>query len=362
MVNAGSTTGPYLAAPWSKVSTGRVIINGSEKWVGFFGGGFNATDCTYSGSCDTRGKGFFVVDLSNGNILWSYTQAMDSTMLYSLPGDPAVVDSDQDGFLDTAYIGDIGGNVWRFKFCTASAGSSCNTANWSGGQLYANASAGTNPIYTSPSVANDQSGNTWVYWGTGDKTNPTVLSVQEYFFGVKDNLRTGTYSISQLQNITSSMYVDSPTQVGWYISLTLGEKILSDPTVFAGVAYFSSYVPDLSGDPCNQAGTANLYGIAVMSLSINGIVYNPGAGILSPPSDPHSTSGGARSISLGAGIPTAPILSFKPSGALPPDMYITVSGGSGVSGSTMRAPINPPFTSSRTNLLYWKDNRIEPNQ
>jgi type IV pilus assembly protein PilY1 len=280
-------------------------------------------------------------------------------MNYSLPGSSAIIDTDYDGFIDTAYIGDTGGNIWRFKFCTTNEGPSCNTTNWSGGLFFANAS-GTNSIFTTPTVSKDQFGNSWVFWGTGDKTDPMALNVQEKFFAVKDNYRSGTYQIGQLQDITSSLWVEPNNQDGWYIRMTdPGEKILADPTIFAGVAYFSSYAPDQSGDPCLQAGTAKLYAVAVLRLIINGIVYDPGAGVLSEPADPHSTSGGARRIALGVGIPTAPILSFKPSGELPPDMYITVSGGSGVGGSTMRAPLDPPFTSSRTNILYWKDGRVK---
>lgn len=198
------------------------------------------------------------------------------------------------------------------------------------------------------------------FLGNRDKTDPIAVNVQEKFYAVKDNTRSATYQISHLQDITSSTYVDSYTQNGWYLSMTdPGEKILADPTVFAGVAYFTSYVPDNTGDPCMQAGTAKLYAIAVLRLVINDIIYDPGAGILTAPVDPHSTAGGARRIVIGVGIPTAPILSFKPSGALPPDMYVTISGGSGIGGATMRAPIDPPFTSNRTNILFWKDTRIQ---
>ena len=50
------------------MAIGRVKINGNEKWVGFIGAGYN------NDGDPNRGKGFFVVDLSNGNILWSYTR------------------------------------------------------------------------------------------------------------------------------------------------------------------------------------------------------------------------------------------------------------------------------------------------
>ena len=126
---------PYLGDPWSKIMIHRVKIDGNEKWVGFLGGGHQLSVCN-GGDCDKRGKGFFVIDLSNGSVLWSYTRADDAAMDYAMPAPPTMVDADLDGFIDTAYIGDLGGNIWRFKFCSATDGSSCNTSNWTGSRLF----------------------------------------------------------------------------------------------------------------------------------------------------------------------------------------------------------------------------------
>jgi len=349
-INVNSTQAPYLGDPWSEVAVGRVKINGSEKWVGFFGGGYNAQNCGASGSCDTRGKGFFVVDLSNGNILWSYTNAGDSNMNYSLPGSVAIVDSDNDGFIDTAYIGDLGGNMWRFTFCPISGVSTCGTGNWSGGLLFQNTGSIT-PIYTTPSITRDQTNNLWVFWGTGDETNPTTITSQDNFYAVKDTSRSGTYGSGDLQNITASTYSDAPTKHGWYFNLPTGEKILSNLTVFGGVAYFATYAPSLGTDPCSNAGTGKLYAIS----------YATGSSILSSSSGTSTPL--SSSIALGAGIPIGPIISFKPSGAMPPDIYVTESGGTagglGTSVSTQRVNFSPPTVINRTNMLYWEDLRVQ---
>jgi Tfp pilus tip-associated adhesin PilY1 len=334
-LNPTASQAPYLGDPWGKFFVGRVKISGNEKWVGFIGGGFNSADCKTGKTCDTRGKGFFVVDLSNGDILWSYTRANNADMEFSLAGSPSIVDSDNDSFIDTAYIGDLGANVWRFKFCSASA-SSCGTADWSGGKLYSASSGEIRPIYTTPSVARDASGNVWVYWGTGDKSDPTASNAQEKMYAVKDNDRTTTYSGNDLDNITSGTY--SGSGAGWYMNLSgQGQKILADPTVFGGVLYFTVYTP---GDNrvCSQAGTADLFGVTATT----------GGGIF---------SGGSRSMDVGSGIPTAPVISFKPGGS--PDMYVTVSGGAGVTSNTQRVNFNPPGVSNRSNVLYWRDRRLQ---
>ncbi len=51
------------------------------------------------------------------------------------------------------------------------------------------------PIYTLAAVAKDASGNLWVYWGTGDKTDPTAANAQEKIFAVKDTDWTSTRTI-----------------------------------------------------------------------------------------------------------------------------------------------------------------------
>ena len=331
---------PYLGDPWSKMMVHRVKVNGSEKWVGFIGGGNNLSSCT-GGGCDLRGKGFFVVNLSDGSVLWSYTQADNGSMNYALPGTAAVVDSDSDGFVDLAYIGDLGGNIWRMKFCSAADGPSCTTGDWGGSMLFARDS-GTGPVYDAPAVAKDAYGNLWVYWGTGDKAEPIVVgSGTERFYAVKDVDRTSTRQAGDLENITGTTYTDNASKSGWYINLTgAGEKCLSEPSVFAGYLYFTTYTPAGSGgDPCDQAGSARLYAVS----------YIEGAG---------SLTGNARSMTLGVGIPTAPVLSINPHSSTP-DLYVTLSGGAGTGATTMRANVNPPSIANRTNLIHWRDARFQ---
>jgi hypothetical protein len=352
-----TTQAPYLGDPWSTMMIGKVWRSGKERWVGFIGGGWSLNDCsgggpgstvcsTIGGNCDCKGKGFFVVDLSNGSIIWSYTLNNNTNMQYSLPGTPAVVDTDNDGFVDTAYIGDMGGNLWRFKFCTTAMGTNCDTTNWSGGKVYSASTGEIRPIYTMPAVAIDGIGNLWVYWGTGDKSDPVASNAQEKLYGLKDNDRTTTYHVNDLENITSTgKTYDNTTSSkdGYYINLAGGgEKILSDPTVFGGVVYFATYTPP-ANKPCEQTGDATLYAIA----------YTSGTG---------QFPGGGRSMSVGSGIPSAPVVSLKPGSSNVPDLYITTSG-TGAAGDntakTQRVNFDVPGVGNRTNMLYWRDQRIQ---
>ncbi len=200
------------------------------------------------------------------------------------------------------YIGDLGGTIWRFKFCTYWNGASCNTSNWSGGRLF---SGTAGAVYSIPSVAKDARGNVWVFWGTGDKVDVTSTTAQNKFYAVKDADAATPRALADLINITSSTYADSDTRKGWYVSLAgSGEKVMADSAVFGGVVYFTSFTPSSGGaSTCSSGGTGSLYGIDFVG----------GTGIL-----PSS----ARSMSLGSGVPSAPVLSFNPS-TNSPDLFVT---------------------------------------
>ena len=296
--------------------------------------------------------------------------ASASGMTYSIPGSPAIVDTDNDGFIDTVYMGDLGGNVWRFTFCTKADGHSCT---WNGGKFFDATSGGSGPIYTAPSLAYDGS-SLWVFWGTGDRENPNSTSGTDHFFALKDNDRKTVYTIGNLQNVsgTGTIY-NSKSGVGWYITLPgTGEKNLSDSAVFGGLILFTTYIPPAGGNPCNSTGTSNLYAMAMMSLTAGGITYDPGAGVLTPGS-PSNTAGGARSVSLGTGMAQQPVFSQKPSGG-PTDLYISISGTTGGNASIIASsspdsnnplanaqPLNDLLknTTPSTQILHWRDGRIQ---
>jgi len=175
------------------------------------------------------------------------------------------------------------------------------------------------------------------------KRIPRHPNAQEHFYGVKDNDRTSTYRVNDIDNITalSQTYTPQSTSAGYRILMNgMGEKILADPTVFGGVVYFTTFTPPTGGDPCEQGGEASLYALT----------YTTGSGIMS--------GGLVRSMSIGTGIPSAPVLSLAPGSGGTPDLYVTVSGGSGTGSSTFRVNMTPPGVSNRNNMLYWHDLRV----
>lgn len=349
VIKPRAADGPFLGEPWSRITAGKVKLGGVEKWLGFFGGGFNGTHCSSSSCDDTRGKGFFAVDLNDGNVVWSFTygaSGQNALMTHSLPAHPAIADTDNDGYIDTAYCGDLNGNMWRFNFCDKAGidGGTCtSTAHWTGSLFFdaAGGGEGLRPVYNYPTVTKDRAHNIWVYWSTGDKSDPAANCTNEKVLGIKDNDRSGTFSLNDLNNVTSGTQECNPaTDQGWYINFTGREKALTDITVFGGVVYFTTFVPPQGADVCGTAGESFLYAID----------YRDCTGAF---------EGDVRMMSLGAGMASAPMISMKPSGALPVDIFITRSGGGGQGAGTIRVPFNPPTLSNKTNLIYWKDRRLQ---
>src|SRR3990172_7274173 len=65
-----SFTNTNLGETWSEPAIGKVkMADGTDKWVAFFGGGFDSTFANY-GSGSKVSEAFFVIDLANGSKLW----------------------------------------------------------------------------------------------------------------------------------------------------------------------------------------------------------------------------------------------------------------------------------------------------
>ena len=309
---------------WGKPAINRVNIDDNEVWVVIMSGGYD--------SAGEKGKSLYIVNAYNGASIRSHT-SMDDVA----PAPPYAVDINFDGFIDRIYLGDLGGNMYRFSVHDS------NTANWFDSKLFDASSGQIRPVYTQAVGSFDTQNNLWIYFGTGDKSDPTAPNAQEKFFAIKEgcpydesNCIFDIYSLSDLTNYT--VQSGAVTNQGWYINMTgQGEKILSPPTVFGGVVYFTTYTPSQSADPCEAGGSSTLYAVG----------YTSGKGQL---------SGESRIKSLGDGMASTPIVSVSrdPSTAeLSASVFVNTS-----TGGLQNANVNPNIPSSLVDYIYWKDMRI----
>ncbi len=277
-----ATQAAYLGDPWSRMVIRRVRVGTDEKWVGIIGGGHNASSCTGAADCDARGKGVFAVDLATGNIVWSANRYSPgaSGMNYAFPSTAAVIDTDEDGFADRAYIGDLGGNIWRLSFCRQADGDSCTSANWKV-SLFFQGDANTGPVYFAPAVTTDEGGSYWVYWGTGDRLEPVaVKGYKDRLYGVRDFGKAAALKKDDLQDISSAglTFTKADTKDGWFIELNgRGEKVLDGASLVSGVLSFTTYTPGSgSTDPCDTAGSSS-FTVSPMSAGREASRGGPGA-------------------------------------------------------------------------------------
>jgi type IV pilus assembly protein PilY1 len=329
-----SFTDAKMGETWSEPAVGRVRLDGADKFVAFVGGGYD------TGQNNDSGKAFFVIDLETGAKLWEYSNngagGDRQFMNFSLAANPTVVDLANDGLIDKVYIGDVGGQVWKFD---VTAGS---TADWAGRRLFAAAAGQSNPpatgefypaqaIYGAPALAFDDNLNLWVFFGTGDRNHPNNTAANR-FYGFKDtpgNMTNGdALDESDLTDITSTT---STVTTGWFIQLSANEKVLATANVFNKVVLFSSFTPTDPSTPttCESGGgTAKLYAIHMEDF---GNVFE------------------TRSIEIGEGIASMPVVVITDQGAEVTTSVVTAT-------TSQQLPSNPvpppPFTKR---FLFWRE-------
>jgi type IV pilus assembly protein PilY1 len=123
---AAAITG-YMGETWGTpiLTKVKVVISGVpyERWVAIVTGGYDKTgdpnDPVNYNATATAGRAIFMIDMKTGGILAQKkfnATASDATnqMRYAIPSTPSVLDLDGDEFADVIYVGDLGGNVWKW--------------------------------------------------------------------------------------------------------------------------------------------------------------------------------------------------------------------------------------------------------
>jgi type IV pilus assembly protein PilY1 len=312
-----------LGQTWSAPQIGKIQYGGIEKWVAFIGGGYDENqDKLPVTTSDTRGRGIYIVDISTGERLWSYTNADNAGMSYCIPSDVARVDTDGNGRIDRLYVGDIGGQIWRFDVGNSTAENL--TGNWTGKIIF-NSNAGSSDqrkIFYPPDVTleNDSGNYEMLFFGTGDREHPKATNFINRLYGVKDKNPTAVLTENDLVDVTQDLLQDSTatetqkTNVlnalmeknGWYIKMdqNIGEKCLSNPVVFYGVVYYSTFTPSSGSeaDICFVGeGTARVY---ALKYKTGNAAFNLDG------SEDGALTRSDRSIIVGSAIPSGVIITF----------------------------------------------------
>jgi type IV pilus assembly protein PilY1 len=325
-----------LGQTWSTPQIGKIKNGSGEKWVAFIGGGYDTNqDNIPVLNPDTKGRGVYVVDILTGSLIWKYTKDEDSSrMVYSIPSDIAKLDIDGDGKIDRLYVGDMGGRIWRFDI-----GDANNTAAWTGNIIF-NAQG---KIFYPPDVTleNDAGNYEVLFFGTGDRENPKGdLTYINRLYAIKDKPPYPHTPMTEndLKDVTEDLLQDPNTpdstktsilnelrsKQGWLIKLDQrpGEKCLSTPVVFYGVAYYTTFAPAVE----NQTNICNL---GVGSGIFYAVDYKTGTAVFNL--DATNDLGGEEVVKrsdrgqvIGAAIPSSPIITIIGTSSAG---YVGIGGG-----------------------------------
>jgi type IV pilus assembly protein PilY1 len=298
---------PGIGQSWSTPVPTKINVSGAtqnaDKLALVIGGGYESDQDNPSASTDTIGNSIYIVDSVTGNLLWRGSKTAGNEtfarMDYSIPADIRVIDLDGDGFADRMYVGDMGGQVWRFDIWNGNPAGSL-VAGGVIAQLGAAPSltptqANVRRFYYAPDVALVNSrGYDFLHVGigSGSRGHPLGSEAHDRFYALRDygfarktqaafNAITPiTHGSLELIN-TANESVPQGTMNGWYLNLSngaswIGEKVLAEARTFNNEVIFTTFRPGSSGTGCvPQLGTNRVYRMSVFNaapvLNLDGV-------------------------------------------------------------------------------------------
>ncbi len=364
-----------MGQTWSEPRFGRVKTSDSDRIgtpVLFVGGGYSANNLS--------GKAVIAVNVLTGAVVKKFSDLPG--MKYSFASSVAVIDENDNGFVDKIYVGDLGGQMWRFAGFVNSRGNSLafpncneNINSWTGRIFFKTDENNAGKFFYPPSVTLEK-GYDMVFMGTGDRENACCNNgslacssmALNIIAGVKDTHScqgilgeggiSGTVFMRDLVDVTNPNVLppDLTTSQdadlngfadqGWYIRLVdknskaVGEKVLAEGMVFNKTLYITTYTP--MSDPCTPGDEATLY-------ALNHLTGKPVA-------DFDHDSSKDRTVIIGQGIPSKPVMRIAKTHT---GLLISVgSANSDVSGPRLAAgiksidPLMPPFNFF---FRYWRE-------
>jgi len=296
---------------------------GTPSPVLIFAGGYNGgwsgalrTGKDAGNSPDMTGNAIYVVDAASGALIWRAVGpaggdaaggagqvSFSEDMIHSIPAPLTLADSEGNGLVDRAYVGDTGGNIWRVDFTAQQANQQTNStpvSNWSVTRLAAlggSGSADRRFFHAADFVrTRDQYGEyVGVVIASGNRAAPRDELARNFVYLVKDRAppaRADTDSLN-LPAITHEQLVDitqtclsgaepacaaADLAAGWKLQLqAAGEKGLSSPLVNNGVILFSTYLPRLPEAPDScvpTVGSSRLYSVNLANGSARALAQS----------------------------------------------------------------------------------------
>jgi type IV pilus assembly protein PilY1 len=282
-----------LGMSWSQPVLGNININGTDTDVLYFTGGYDPEqDNTDIRAEDSVGRALFIVNAVTGQLIWSggpddrFTKKFPD-MKYSFPADLSVVDITSSGQDNMFFVGDVGGQLWRFDI-----NNGADLDNLISGGVIADLGVADGPnearnnrrFYHGPDVAlvfEDGATQLAVSIGSGYQASPLSFATDDRFYMI---LQEDVFNIpTQYEKVTTAeLYnandndvgegVDGAVELlqsakGWYFDMpNAGEKVLSTPLTFKNTVTFTTYEPNPNSATSRcvpAAGITRVYQVAL---------------------------------------------------------------------------------------------------
>ncbi len=371
----------FMGESWAKPIITRVRLKDVDRpgdtvdrWVAIVTGGYDATSDPnpeeVTGTTDlydassVAGRGIYIIDLRTGGVLAEkkFGSVVDNQadMLFSVVSTASVLDLNFDGVADVIYVGDMGGNVWKWSIHPpgedrSNDGSGLRTQpNWPFKKFFAAApvtiGGGGGVTYYknfmfAPAAAY-KNGALHLAFGSGERRNLTFRGdvnnngENNRFYVMVDSdpyevaaPPLATITEADLTDFSGSQAAQTFANKGFYFSVADGEKFVTNVEIFNGKVLAGSFVATSNPDPCVTRGDGTLY---VFDLQTGEGHFADGGG------------GAQRGYSLGPGLPTDPKVSIGVGGK---DNKVVIEK----SGSDIEVIDEDPIDLNGA-TLFWREN------
>ena len=237
---------------------GRILVNGQPVWVAFFVSGKTYDAALY--------PSIYMINVADGSVVKRVMLDADAIGVGGVPsGQPSIVDSDGNGYIDRLYIGTDKGFLYKVNIpddpdTVKYAFSNCVVnRDYTDTNQPANSVAVDqryHPIYGTPVVLVDNGVDEHgaitydikILFGTGDSPyydeDIDMGNTRYHFFAYRDQSRKGECD-------------DSKVFLDWFLELPEGHRIFSSAFASAGKVYFGTSTSETE-DPCEGPSTENL--------------------------------------------------------------------------------------------------------
>lgn len=258
-----------LGYTWSTPSLGKVKVNDKDIDVLVFGGGYDPQqDQTETRKADSIGKGIYIVNAKTGALMWS-GKDFNSELKYSMPGGVALLKNDQD-YITDMFIGDMGGQLWRFHI-DASSKESLKVLGQLVGSFADTDKGSARRFYQQPSVYKfvdkKNLGRISVNIGSGYVGHPLVTYNADRFYSLNlplayNSSRNPVLSENDLALLKEDGRTlengNNVTKTGFYVKFTgRGEKLISGLMADFERVQFNTFIPSKYNNS-NSNVTCNL--------------------------------------------------------------------------------------------------------